>query len=224
MSIVVTSLTSTIQPTDKNVTLGSLTGITAPGPNKSNRTILWIGREGLEVDSIVDPVNFIVATNRGVLGSAARYHGAGALVWAGAEKDFPPFMEQGLGLYSRLTPSFETVNIANLIGTVTLTPEQLLGILILGVPTAAANYTLPTATLLLASIGSYCTPFIDQSFEFTILNSSAGAFAITLVAGTGATIVGTVTVAQNNSKRFRVVITNVINPAYTVYSEGTVVF
>jgi hypothetical protein len=222
MAIVTTSLTNTIQPNDKQIKLGSLTGITAPGPNKSNRTILWMGREAIEVLSLADATNLIVNVVRGVLMTAARYHGAGTQVWAGAEKDFPPFEEQGLGLYARLAAQFETVNIANLIGTTTLTAENLLGVLILGIPTAAANYTLPTAALLLASLGSYGSPYIGQSFEFTIINNSAGAFAITLVAGTGGTVVGTATVAQANGKRFRVVITGVAVPAYSVYSEGTV--
>lgn len=68
-------------------------------------------------------------------------------------------------------------------------------------------------------------PVVGQGFDFDLRNTSGGAFTITLTAGTGVTISGTATIAQNNQKRFRVVITTIgAVPAVTIYSMGTVVF
>jgi hypothetical protein len=110
------------------------------------------------------------------------------------------------------------------IDTATITSSQVLGGLITGTPTAAAAYTLPTAALLQAALQSFCVPFIGQSFEFTVKNTSAGANTITVAIGTGGTAVGTMTIAQNSCKRFKVVLTAVDSPAYSLYSLGTVVF
>jgi hypothetical protein len=57
-----------------------------------------------------------------------------------------------------------------------------------------------------------------MTFYFNILNISAGANTITLVAGTGVTLAPAAqTIVQNASARFKVVFTNVLQPAYTVY-------
>jgi hypothetical protein len=65
---------------------------------------------------------------------------------------------------------------------------------------------------------------VGTSFVFTIRNTSAGAFTITVTAGTGGTVSGTATIAQNNTKSFLVVFTNVTpgTEAFTIYSLGTV--
>lgn len=101
--------------------------------------------------------------------------------------------------------------------TVTLTIAELLTKVIDGVPTAAANYTLPTAANLVAGIPN-CK--VGDSFDFIINNRSAGAFTITVLAG-GATLRGTVTVAQNTCRRFTVTVTNVTgaSEAYTVFGQ-----
>lgn len=207
------------------VTPASMTNVLAPGPNKSNRTILWIDREALEVISITTT---LAICHRGVFGTLAVPHVAGTPIWVGTEQDFSAFNENenrgGLGLYGPLSVSFETINPTTAADTATLTVAQLLGGLITGTPTAAANYTLPTATLIVAALGSWSNPYIGQSFEFTIKNTSAGANTITAVAGTGVTLTGTATVAQNAIKRFRLVVTNVITPTVTVYSLGSSTF
>jgi hypothetical protein len=104
-------------------------------------------------------------------------------------------------------------------GNLTLTATQVLGGLILRNPSGGARTdTLPTAALLSAAIGGANA---GDSFEFTIRNTATGAETITVDAGTGGTISGTATIAQNNSKRFLVVFSS--KSVYIAYSLGTIV-
>ncbi len=106
---------------------------------------------------------------------------------------------------------------------VTLTAAQLLGGLILEDPNGGAvTATLPTAALLVAAMPD---AIVGSAFEFTIRNTADAAETITVAAGDGGTASGTMTIGQNNTKRFLVVLTNVTpsSEAYTVYSLGTVV-
>lgn len=106
---------------------------------------------------------------------------------------------------------------------VTLTAAQILGGLILQDPAGGAVTTnMPTAALLAEYLGR---PKAGTAFEFTIRNTADQAETITVEAGSGGTFSGTKTIAQNNTKRFLVVLTNTIrgSEAYTVYSLGTVV-
>lgn len=94
--------------------------------------------------------------------------------------------------------------------TATLVPTQMSGLLT-GTPTAAANYTTPTATQLCALF-----PFVGSNaanFHWDIYwkNTSGGANTITAVAGTGVTVVGTATVAQNAVKHWMVVLTGCVS-------------
>lgn len=104
------------------------------------------------------------------------------------------------------------------VATVTLTPAEILGGFIDGTPTGAATYTLPTAALMLAAVNQ---AGIGNAIEFTIKNSSGGAYTITVAAGSNGTTKGTMTIDQNNSKRFLLISTGA--EAYDVYSLGTVV-
>lgn len=70
----------------------------------------------------------------------------------------------------------------------TLTAAQVMSQLIVGTPTAAATYTLPTVALLEASLVNART---GQGFELTIINvATTDAYDITVAAGTGFTLVG----------------------------------
>jgi len=79
--------------------------------------------------------------------------------------------------------------------TATLTATQVLNGILLGSPgTSAASYTLPTVADLENALPSATKPGV--SFDFSVVNvdgSSSG--VITLVAGTGWTLVGLMTVA-----------------------------
>lgn len=99
--------------------------------------------------------------------------------------------------------------------TATLSAAQMLGGLLTGTPTAAAAYTTPTATALVAAM-SNCAA--GRMYELIVKNTSAGNFTITMTAGTDLTISGTATVAQNHARIFKLVATNCTTPAVTLYS------
>jgi len=112
-----------------------------------------------------------------------------------------------------------TVSTVDTATAVTLTAAQVLGGLILQDPNGGAcTTTLPTATLLAGAL-----PGVNAgtAFEFTIRNTANANETITVAAGTGGTESGTMTIGQNNTKRFLVVFTS--KTAYTVYSLGTIV-
>jgi hypothetical protein len=124
------------------------------------------------------------------------------------------------------------------VGAVTYTVAQILGGLILRDPNGAGRADLvPTAAALLAAIKSGIPgvstggtngvpPPVGTSFVFTIRNTADAAETITVTTNTGVTLSGTMTIAQNNSKEFLLVFTDVRdgNAAYTLYSLGTSVF
>jgi hypothetical protein len=104
-------------------------------------------------------------------------------------------------------------------GNLTYTPAMLASGLILRDPAGGNRSDVtPTGTLLYAYFNR---PEVSSSFEFTIRNTADAAETITVTAGTDCTLSGTMTIAQNNSKRFKVVFT--ATNAYTLYSLGTVV-
>jgi hypothetical protein len=108
-------------------------------------------------------------------------------------------------------------------GNVTYTPANLLGGLILRNTNGGNRSDVsPTAALLLAALPR---AEVGQAITFTIRNTAGAAETITMTAGTGATLSGTMTIAQNNSKEFIAVFTNVTGgaEAYTLYSLGTFV-
>lgn len=108
-------------------------------------------------------------------------------------------------------------------GPETFTIAQLLTGLIIRDPNGAGRADLaPTAALIVAGVKQ---PWVGASFEFTIRNTANAAETITLTTASGVTLSGTMTIDQNNSKRFLVVLTNVTtgSEAVSVYSLGTVV-
>lgn len=117
-----------------------------------------------------------------------------------------------------------TVTTKSTAGAATLTASEILGGLLLRDPNGAGRTdTLPTAESLIAAIPGV---MVNTSFQFDIRNTADASETITIAAGSGGTTSGTMTIAQNNGKRFIVVITNNLqgSAAYTVYSLGTYVF
>ena len=112
----------------------------------------------------------------------------------------------------------EVTAVSTIDGAATLTTAQLINGLILSTPTAARTFTSPTATEILTALDN---SQIGASFDFAIRNTSAGAYAITLAGGTGVTVVGTATTAQNVASTFRCVVTAVDTPAVSLYRIGT---
>lgn len=116
---------------------------------------------------------------------------------------------------------FGDVTTLSTAGALTYTARQILDGLILRDPNGAGRSDVtPTATEILAQIQA---PRVGEYFEFMVRNTADASETITLTAGTGVTLSGTMTIAQNNTKRFRAVITGIATPAVTVYSIGTFV-
>lgn len=114
-----------------------------------------------------------------------------------------------------------TVTTKTTASAVTFSAAEILGGLILRDPNGAGRADLvPTAAQLFTELGSP-VKIAGLSFDFTIRNTADAAETITLTTNTGMTMSGTMTIAQNNSKTFRVVFTSA--SAATVYSLGTVV-
>lgn len=222
MAITATTLSNNLNDTDTQLVVASATGITDPGINNANRKSLWIDYECFEVLGVNGTT---ITARRGYSCTLPRTHLAGAKVYIGADGDFPAFIGNGLGLGGMpMSQAFALTLPQTAADTATLTEEQIFGGLLTGTPTAAANYTTPTAALLVAALLSFGQPVLGQSFEFSIKNTSAGANTITVVAGTGVTVTGTATIAQNAIKRFKLVVTNVDAPAVTIYSLGASTF
>ena len=78
----------------------------------------------------------------------------------------------------------------------------------------------PTAAQIVAAIPQAVA---GTSFRVIIRNTADADETITVTAGSGVTLSGTMTIAQNNTKEFLCVITNVSSEAATLYSLGTYV-
>lgn len=225
MAIAAVTLTNAIAKTDTQITLSATTSMSA-GP--SNQTMLSIDNEQMLVTSVVSSTVVNVERAQGQTKPAA--HGAGSTVfWAPAQQ----FTQVG-GYYNTQPANTNQINTVlfntqnpktvTTAGAVTYTAGDLLRGLILRDPNGAGRSDVtPTAALLVAAI-----PGVNlyQSFDFTIRNDADAAETITITAGTGCTTSGTMTIAQNNMKTFRVVFTNVQpgTEAYTLYSLGTIVY
>lgn len=119
--------------------------------------------------------------------------------------------------------SVRTVTTDATVGARTYTIAELLGGLILRDPNGGARSDVtPTAALIVAGIAG-C--IVGSAVEFTIRNTADANETITITEGAGVTLSGTMTIGQNNSKRFVLVVTNIGSgtEAATLYSLGTVV-
>ncbi len=121
-------------------------------------------------------------------------------------------------------PGVTTVTTIAVAGAQTYTAAQLLGGMILHDPSGgAATGTTATAALIVTALNGAAN---GTSFDVVFRNTADAAETITVAGGTGVTISGTATVAQNNSKTFRFVVTESAsgNEAITAYSLGSAVF
>ena len=81
--------------------------------------------------------------------------------------------------------------------TATLTAAQITGGILVGSPsTSAATYTLPTATLIDATMTNAKT---NSTFDLTVINLGTSTGLITVAVGTGITAVGNLVVAITGS-------------------------
>jgi hypothetical protein len=139
---------------------------------------------------------------------------------AGAEDDLCSVMLIGpFPKGARYAQRQVTVTTEETAGAHTYTAAELLGGMILRDCNGGARSDVtPTAALIIAALKQ---AGVGNSFEFTIRNTSDAAETITVTAGTDVTLSGTMTIAQNNSKRFLVLVTS--STEVTIYSLGTVV-
>lgn len=113
-----------------------------------------------------------------------------------------------------------TVTTDSTTDNVTYSAASLIGGLVLRNGNDNRTDTTPAASAIVSAITNAKA---GTSFEFEIRNTDPAANTITLAAGSGVTLSGTMTIAQNYTRRFVAVITNVGTPAVTIYSLGTVV-
>lgn len=124
---------------------------------------------------------------------------------------------QGMNTFSKCTLTSLTSA-----ATVLYTAAQVINGFISDAVSEANAATLPAPAAIVAAIPG-CV--VGTSFEFILKNASSGNNTITLTASGASTIVGTATVAQNNTKRFKAIVTNVTGSSEAVvfYSLGTAV-
>lgn len=113
----------------------------------------------------------------------------------------------------------------NTAGAQTYTAAQMVGspAILRRDPGAPATDVTPTATLLMTQIGLNQS-ILGTGWDFYLRNVTGGANTITLSAGTGVTLSGTLTVLQNQQRWFHCYVTNASTPAVQCYSMGTATF
>lgn len=93
------------------------------------------------------------------------------------------------------------------------TAAEFLSVFVRRTNTSNTTDTLPTATNVVNAINN-CT--VNTAFYLSVI--SGGARSITLSVNTGVTFSGVNTIASNGGAQYLIVITNVITPAYTIYT------
>lgn len=194
--------------------------------------VMLIGISKLEMNDAVAVNAFVKAEYVSATDAGKGKTAAGALAYAralvleasGAEDDLATVLLLGQVPGITQTGWFHTtVTTDATAGVKTYTAAELIGGLILRDPAGGSrNDVSPTAALIVAG---FAGGVVGSSFEFTIRNAADAAEAITLTAGDGVTLSGTMTIAQNNSKRFLCRLDNIGTgtEAVTIYSLGTVV-
>lgn len=195
--------------------------------------VMEVGRSKLQMNGVVAPgtfvgLEYVDAADAGKgrdVSDALGYARAVCIEGASAEDDIGSVLLTGPVPALSTYLNHATVTTINTAGAAAFTAAQLLGGLILRDPAGADRAdTVPAAEDIVAAIANAAA---GESFEFTIRNTADAAETITVTADAGATVTlsGTMTIAQNNSKRFLAVLTNVGagTEAVTIYSLGTVV-
>jgi hypothetical protein len=142
----------------------------------------------------------------------------------------PNFNDKGSPLlnYTVATPgstSFGSINTDATTGAITLDQARMLDSVLSHAPTGAVNDVTDTAANIVAALPGCSTNSTGgSSFFFILRNTSAAANTITVTAGAGVTLVGTMTVAQNAYRLFYGIATNCTTAAVTMFSVGSGAF
>jgi hypothetical protein len=170
---------------------------------------------------------YVSATDAGkgkTAAAALAYSRALVLEATGAEDDLASVLLIGHVPGITQTGWFQTTVLTDATaGAKTYTAANLIGGLILRDPAGGNRSDVtPSAADIVAG---FAGGVVGSSFEFTIRNTADAAETITLTAGSGVTLSGTMTIAQNNSKRFLCRLDDIGSgtEAVTIYSLGTVV-
>jgi hypothetical protein len=211
----------------------TIIGILQNSPNVGEAAAVRVlGTSKLEVNALLARNIFVSSEYVSATDSGKGQSATGALAYAraliiddsSAEDDLAEVLLIGeVPGITALAKETATVTTDATAGTRTYTAAELYGKLILRDPNGGARSdVLPTAATIVAAIPG-C--IVGSEFEFTLRNTADAAETITLTAGSGDTLSGTMTIAQNNSKRFMVRVDNASSgtEAVTIYSLGTVV-
>lgn len=125
-----------------------------------------------------------------------------------------------LGSSSELVPVYKPTATSFADADATVTVDQVKTGIFTMTPTTTRTLTLPTATLLSAYLDA-----VGKSVDVSVINLGADTTTVTVAAGSGGTLSGagvvrdpsTTTNSDSGSGLFRIVMTNVSTPAYTVY-------
>jgi hypothetical protein len=195
-------------------------------------TVAVIGLSKIQMNDALGIGSFVKAEYVSAADAGKGKDAAGALAYAraivmeasGAEDDLATVMLIGpLPAITQVAWQRAVVTTKTTAGAVTFTIAELLGGMILRDPAGAGRAdVVPAPADIVAGIAG-CV--VGSSFEFTIRNTADAAETITLTANGLSTISGTATIAQNNSKRFLAVVTDIGSgtEAVVFYSLGTVV-
>lgn len=131
---------------------------------------------------------------------------------------------QGAG-FSTFNPNPQDIQLAT-IGSMVLTAGQFAPaaggqdatLELTGTQVGAFNITTPSAAAIVAALSN---PLPGQTYKLRIVNQSAGNFAGTLVGGSGVTITGTATIAQNTWRDFVVTVTSATAVGVRSIATGT---
>lgn len=222
MAITVTTTSAAVLKGATQLTLATTSGLVA------NSTAVVIDEEMFIVNLVVSST--VVNVTPGQSSTKPTAHGSGRAAYLGNILDFLQsgrFYQPGSANARAFAgPALPTINSAtvNTATAVTLTPGQILGGLLLEDPNGgAATATLPAAALMVAAVPGAA---IGTSFYFDVKNTADANEVLTIAAGTGGTLTGTATIAQNAGKRFLFQFTAVLPGAetYTCFSLGSYVF
>lgn len=141
----------------------------------------------------------------------------------------PGFKDDGtisaLSTYVVTTPQtaqFGSINSDSTAGAITLDQARILNSVLSHAPTGAVNDVTDSAANIVAAMpGCVVNATGGNSFFFILRNTSGGANTITVTAGSGVTLTGTMTVTQNDYRLFYGIVTSCTSPAVTLFSVGT---
>lgn len=239
--------TFSAQGDDTNVSIalsGKGTGSVYLGQSTSAGIVMYgdqplmdsAGNEQIKFVKTTSAVNEITVTNAAT-GNSPTISATGGDSTVGltlkAKGGMPVYLDDGTATAAAFTSSFcavyspfmkkTTVTTVSTAGDTTIAAGVLEGGLLLRDPNGAGRAdTTRTAAQLVADNEGVA---VGSSFYFTVRNTADAAETITFTGGSGVTISGTATIAQNNSKLFLAVFTNVTasTEAVTIYSIGTFV-